>query len=105
MFGWLKKVFSGIKKVGKAAPAVVQNPGVRVGLSFLGVPPDAIDVMIQVVKAVEKPDSSDFSKFGRAYIAAKPILKRYGITKRSDIKLIIEVALAIFEGRMERTKE
>lgn len=101
MFGWLKKVFGGIKRVGKATPAVVRNPGVQVGLSFLGVPPGAINMLVPMVAAVEKASKGEYSKFGRVLAEARPMLEHHGITKKSDINLAIEIALAVLEGRMK----
>lgn len=93
---FLKKIGGGVKKV---APAVVTNPGFQIGLTFLGVPPGAIQVAIPIVQSLQAAKSR---KFKKAYKQIAPILQNeYGIMKRSDINYVIETALAVIEGRVK----
>lgn len=94
--GFIKKIPGGIWKGAKKAPAVLSNPGVATTLALFGVPAGAIAAVVPIAKALE---SVRFRKFSKAYKQAKPVLEKYGITRRSDINMIIEIALALAEGR------
>lgn len=94
-----KKIGSGLKQVGLGARWLVRRPEFFVASRLIPIP--GLRIAVDLVSAVE--DGVHLGdKMTMVYAELAPILAaKYGITKESEIRWVVETAVQIMEGKVE----
>jgi len=96
LFGGIKAIGRGFKAAGKGSLWVLKRPETRLALSLLP-GPALVSEIVSVVVAVE---ATKGNKMKKALKEGIPIFEKYNITKNSERRLAIELAVAIMEAQL-----
>ena len=100
MFGWLKKVGSGLKAVGKGAWWVAKRPETQIVVTAFW-PSGLMMAAMAAVRIAESEKMTGEEKKAFAISQLAQFAVKAGFTKRSELNKLIDDALAVVENRAQ----